>query len=187
MRISFEQYFLSLAKLAALRSSCNSRPTGAVIVKDSRVLATGYNGTLSGKTQCKDYGPDYCQRRNRGGNDKGELKYQECPSIHAEQNAINQIARYGGRAIHDLIGADIYCTLFPCVFCMKNIASVGITRVYYELAYTSDDPERDAYWFRTAKEFGLECVELHLSAGTQIQIREMICDKTSKRRLLNVY
>lgn len=187
MRISFEQYFMSLAKLAALRSSCNSRPTGAVIVKDNRVIATGYNGTLTGMDQCKDHGLDYCKRRNQGHDDKGEQKYQECPSIHAEQNAINQIAKYGGRAIHDLIGAEIYCTLFPCIFCMKNLASVGITKVYYELAYRSDDPERDVYWFRMAKEFGLECVELKLSAGTQLQIREMICRKTSERRIINVH
>lgn len=179
MRLNWDQYFMALAKLAATRSGCNSRPIGAVIVKDHRVISTGYNGSLPGQPQCTDEGNKYCQRRALKVDDKGNRKYLNCPSIHSEQNAINQLV---GKSV-DLTNAVMYCTVFPCILCLKNIASIGIKQVYYELMYESDDRKRDQYWIDQAKEYGINtrCVKLDLKSKGII-FRTMF-GVTSKRRL----
>ena len=139
-RIDWHSYFMLMAKVAALRSGCNNRKTGAVVVKDHRILTTGYNGSLPGQPQCTDHEPTYCFRRSQ--NVKDESKYNFCPAIHAEANAINQAARFG----ISLKGSIIYCTLEPCYVCLKSIVSAGISEIYYELAYDSLNKERDSYW-----------------------------------------
>lgn len=140
MRINQEAYCMILAKIAALRSSCNSRPGGAVIVKNKRIVCTGYTGTIPGKPQCSDKGPDFCYRRSVNASDID--KYSTCPSVHAEKNAIAQAAIIGV----SIAGAEMFCTLAPCIVCLKDIASVGIRKVYYELEYESVDKERDKKW-----------------------------------------
>jgi len=139
-RLDWHFYFMLIAKVASLRSGCNNRKTGAVIVKNHRILSTGYNGSLPKQPQCTDSGLEYCFRRLHNIAD-GD-KYNFCPAIHAEANAINQAARFG-LAIK---GSAIYCTLEPCYVCLKSIVSVGITEIYYELAYDSLNKERDDYW-----------------------------------------
>lgn len=139
-RIDWDSYFMLIAKVAALRSGCNNRKTGAVIVKDYRILSTGYNGSLPGQLQCTDFGSEYCFRRLQKVEDSD--KYNFCPAIHAEANAINQAARFGSA----IKGSAIYCTLEPCYICLKSIVSVGISEIYYELAYDSLNKERDMYW-----------------------------------------
>ena len=180
MRIGWKEYFMALAKLAALRSGCNSRPTGSVIVKKNRVIATGYNGSLPGQLQCTDKGSEYCYKRSKNIDDRGEAKYRECLSIHGEQNSMNQIAKYGGV---NLEGSEIYCTLFPCIFCMKNIASVGIKKIYYEMMYESNDHKRDKYWISKANEYKLEVEKILLSHETINSILKTITGITSIRRL----
>lgn len=180
MRIQWNHYFMAMAKLAASRSGCNSRPTGAVIVKDNRIISTGYNGTIAGMPQCIDHGPVYCLRRIRISNDSGSLKYQECPSIHAEQNAINQVAGIGGIGLK---GSAIYCTLQPCIFCLKNIASVGIQSIFYESAYRSNDPERDKYWTEQISEYSIFAQQIRLPSDVKVTIFDLMCHETSKRRL----
>lgn len=179
-RISFDHYFMALAKLAACRSGCNSRPTGSVLTIGKRVLATGYNGTLPGQKQCKDFGPTFCLRRSLGKDDTGGNKYLDCPAIHAEQNAINQIARYGGRGLE---GATCYTTLFPCIHCLKNIASVGIVKVYFELHYSSNDTDRDEYWRDQARVFGVEVEQIKIPPETYSAIAGVMYRDTSERRL----
>jgi dCMP deaminase len=179
-RLDWDQYFMALAKLAALRSGCNSRPTGAVIVDFRRVIATGYNGTLPGQPQCTDRGHSFCHRRSTKLCDKGEGKYQECPSIHAEQNALNQLARQGGSnggALH------VYCTLQPCIFCLKNMRSVGVTRVCYELDYRSDDSARDDAWRARAKEYGIAMERIEFSVDDISVILNSFKGYTSARKL----
>ena len=88
-RPSWDDYFLMLAKLAATRSTCLSRPTGAVIVLDRQVLATGYNGSMPGATHCLD--EEECYRRKIRGYDE-DNKYDVCRAIHAEANALAQAA-----------------------------------------------------------------------------------------------
>ena len=179
MRIDWDEYFICVAKLTALRSTCNSRPTGAVIVKNKRIISTGYNGSLPGKEQCIDKGETYCKRRNTGKDDSGENKYQECPSIHAEQNAINQIAFLGGISLE---GAIIYCTLFPCIHCLKNIASVGIKEIVYEMDYKSDHIERDSFWLEEARQ-NFKIKQVTLSAINEAKVMFNFNTMTSFRRL----
>lgn len=171
---------MALAKLAAMRSGCNSRPTGAVIVKNKRVIATGYNGSIQGQPQCTDKDSSYCLRRASKVDDTGENKYQECPSIHAEQNAINQVARCGGISLD---GAIIYCTLEPCIFCLKNIVSVGIKHIVYENSYRSDDPTRDSYWQDQAVRYRVtvRCVDIEYEQ--RVLLAKNCLGITSQRRL----
>jgi dCMP deaminase len=129
-----------LAKLVSVRSTCNSRKIGAVIVRNNRILATGYNGAVHGAPHCTDRGPDFCLRRLVGAHDAD--KYNYCISSHAEVNAIDQAARFG----IPLEGAVLYCTLEPCNWCFKQLIQAGITKIYYEEAYDSRNKEFDLYW-----------------------------------------
>lgn len=176
-RLDPQSYFMLMAKVAALRSTCNSRTNGAVIVRDKRIISTGYNGTVSGKPQCSDKGSEYCFRRNVKGPEND--KYNICPSVHAEANAINQAARFG----ISLEGCDIYCTLAPCYVCLKNIASVGIKKVFYELPYQSTNKDRDELW-ANFNNVGIEGYELILSEQVKEFIFDRLKSKSSIRRLL---
>ena len=187
MRLPWDFYFMAQAKLAAARSGCNSRPTGAVIVRDRRVIATGYNGNLPGKPQCLDQGEKFCLRRSIGRDDSGDKKYQDCPSVHAEQNAINQVAALGGSSLR---GTIMYCTLAPCIYCLKNIVSVGIAEVVFELEYKSDDPARDYYWANLSSASGVKLRHFEpLSVFNDTDslyreiVRKILLKPTSTRRL----
>ncbi|GEM_PF-189541 len=177
-RAPWHEYFMLLAKMVALRSGCNSRPSGAVIVRDKRILATGYNGPMPGAWHCIDKGPGYCFRREKGIPDID--KYNFCRATHAEANAIAQAARFG----ISVEGADLYCTLAPCYVCLKLIASAGIKAVYYEYDYGSRDFQRDAFWREAIKEAGLkEFRQIKVSPEVLTQLQEIISYPTSKRRL----
>ncbi len=177
-RAPWHEYFILLAKVVALRSGCNSRPSGAVIVKDKRILATGYNGPMPGAWHCTDKGPNYCFRREKGIPDID--KYNFCRATHAEANAIAQAARFG----ISVEGADLYCTLAPCYVCLKLIASAGIRAVYYEYDYSSRDFERDAFWKEAIKEAGLvEFRQIKVSEDVVWQLQDLLIYPTSKRRL----
>lgn len=139
-RPSWDEYFLMLAKLVSARSTCNSRKTGAIIVRSNRILATGYNGAVHGAPHCIDKGPDFCFRRSIGAHD-GD-KYNYCLSSHAEVNAIDQAARFG----ISLENATLYCTLEPCNWCFKQLIQAGIREIYYEEAYESKNREFDLFW-----------------------------------------
>lgn len=178
-RPEFDQYFMLLAKAASTRSGCNSRPTGAIVVKDDHIIATGYNGSLPGQPQCTDRGDKFCHRRSIGKDDKGENKYSECVSVHAEANAICQAAQFGIK----LDGATIYTTLFPCIFCLKHIYSVGITEIIYETMYESDDPERDNYWKSLVKDLNITTRQVKLLPNTLKLIGDNVILETSRRRL----
>ena len=180
MRLCWDSYFMALAKLAAARSGCNSRPTGAVIVKDKRVVATGYNGSLPGQPQCTDNDDSYCRRRLVLPDDIGKPKYQECVSIHAEQNAINQVAKHGGIS---LVGSTMYCTLEPCKTCFDNICSVGIVEVVYEYPYSSNDPNRDRFWKELREDKSVKIRQFRLSFEDMEVIQKILCFPTSARRL----
>ena len=139
-RPSWHEYFMLLAKLLSVRSTCNSRKVGAVIVRNNRVLATGYNGAVHGAPHCIDQGPEFCLRRRIGAHDAD--KYNYCISSHAEVNAVDQAARFG----ISLEGASLYCTLEPCNWCFKQLIQAGITKIYYEEPYQSRNKEFDLYW-----------------------------------------
>ncbi len=139
-RPSWHEYFMLLAKLVSVRSTCNSRKIGAVIVKNNRILATGYNGAVHGAPHCTDKGPDFCLRRVIGAHDAE--KYNYCLSSHAEVNAMDQAARFG----IPLEGAILYCTLEPCNWCFKQLIQAGIKEIYFEESYDSRNKEFDLYW-----------------------------------------
>lgn len=177
MRPSWEQYFMIIAKIIALRSTCNSRPGGAIVVRDNRILATGYTGSVHGAFQCSDKGPYYCFRRDSGASDID--KYNICKSIHAEQNTIAYAAKFGV----SLNGGIMYCTLQPCYICLKSIAASGIKEVNFELLYESNDKKRDDSWKNAFKEFKIECKQIEISDfNIQLAI-EFIQNPTSYRRL----
>lgn len=127
VRPPWDQYFMDIAKVVALRSNCIKRKIAAVIVKDRRIISTGYNGTPRGVTNCNEGG---CPRCNHFGA-SGE-KLEECLCSHAEENAIVQAA-YHGVSIKD---ATIYTTCSPCLICTKMIINSGLAEVVYDKTYS---------------------------------------------------
>ncbi len=115
--------------MVAKRSTCLRRQVGAIIVKDKRILATGYNGAPSGLRHCEEVG---CIREKE--DIPSGQRHELCRGLHAEQNAIIQAA-YHGISIKD---STLYCTNSPCVICAKMIINAGIKEVIYEEGY--DDP-----------------------------------------------
>ncbi len=125
-RPAWDDYFMSFARLATARASCLRRQVGAVIVKDHMVLTTGYNGAPRGLPHASEVG---CLRDKLGV--PSGTRHELCRGLHAEQNAIIQGARHG----ITLEGAEMYCTLHPCVICIKMILNAGLVRVTYENGY----------------------------------------------------
>lgn len=127
MRASWDDYFMTIARAASTRATCDRLHVGAVIVVDRSIVATGYNGSTAGAPHCDDAGHlmehDHCVR-----------------TVHAEANAIAQAARHGARTD----GATIYVTHLPCWPCFKLIVNAGIKRVVYGTPYKSNDMMRDA-------------------------------------------
>ena len=129
-RISWDDYFMLFAVIAAQRSTCLRRQVGAVIVKDRMVLATGYNGQPRGVKHAAEVG---CIREKLKV-PSGE-RHELCRGLHAEQNAIIQAAYHGVR----IAGADIYVTNKPCIICTKMIINAGIKRIIYYRDYAAED------------------------------------------------
>ncbi|MCM3161854.1 ComE operon protein 2 [Metabacillus litoralis] len=117
-RISWNQYFMSQSHLLAMRSTCTRLAVGATIVRDKRIIAGGYNGSIAGGVHCSDEGcyviDNHCVR-----------------TIHAEMNALLQCAKFGVPTD----GAEIYVTHFPCLQCCKALIQAGIKTVYYAVDY----------------------------------------------------
>jgi len=111
---------MDIAELVATRSTCLRRRVGAVLVRERRILATGYNGAPTGLRHCLEIG---CLREQQGV-PSGE-RHELCRGLHAEQNAIIQAALHGV----SVKGAHLYCTNHPCVICAKMIINAGIRAV----------------------------------------------------------
>jgi dCMP deaminase len=126
VRPSWDEYFMKLAKVASLRSNCVKRKVAAIIVRDKRVISTGYNGTPRGTRNCYEGG---CPRCNNLA-DSGTL-LDECLCSHGEENAITQAA-YHGMSVKD---GTLYSTFAPCLTCTKMIINAGILEVVYNLDY----------------------------------------------------
>ena len=128
-RPSWEEYFMDITQLVAKRSTCLRRQVGALLVKDKKILATGYNGAPARLEHCLEIG---CLREQQSV-PSGE-RHELCRGLHGEQNAIIQAA-YHGVAIR---GATLYCTNHPCVICSKMLINAGIERIVYEEGYADD-------------------------------------------------
>lgn len=125
-RIPWDQYFMAQAVLLSLRSTCTRLEVGATLVRDKRIIAGGYNGSVSGDVHCIDEGcyvvNGHCLR-----------------TIHAEMNALLQCAKLG----IPTDGAEIYVTHFPCLACTKSLLQAGIKKIHYLKNYRNDDYAMD--------------------------------------------
>ncbi len=128
----WDKRFVDMSELVASWSSCfqENRQVGAVIVKDKRIMTTGYNGAPSGIESCKS--KQRCIRREY--NIPSGTKLEMCYAVHAEQNAIAQAAKLG----ISVEGATLYCTHQPCVICAKIIINSGIKRIVYKNGYPDE-------------------------------------------------
>jgi len=128
-RPDWDSYFMEMAQVASKRSTCMRRSVGAVIVKDKRLLATGYNGTPRGMAHCEEVG---CLRTKL--NVPSGKMHELCRGIHAEQNAVIQAAVHGV----SVDGGTLYCTHQPCVVCTKILINAGIARIVYANPYPDE-------------------------------------------------
>lgn len=139
-RVSWDEYFMRIARDVASRATCDRKHVGAVIVRDKSILATGYNGSIRGLTHCDDDGhmmeDGHCAR-----------------TIHAEANAIIQAAKNGVR----IEGGSIYVTASPCWGCFKMIANAGLVKIVYGEFY------RDPKIFEFAQQLGIELVKIEVA------------------------
>ncbi|MBM7618033.1 dCMP deaminase [Weissella uvarum] len=121
-RVSWPKYFMLQAVMMASRGTCTRLQVGAVVVKQGRIIASGYNGSVAGTPHCEDVGDlmvdGHCIR-----------------AVHAEQNALMQMAKMGIASD----GAEIYVTDFPCVYCTKLLLQAGIKKINYLRNYRNDD------------------------------------------------
>ncbi|KAH9081730.1 cytidine deaminase-like protein [Lactarius deliciosus] len=124
LRPSWDSYFMTLASLASMRSNCMKRRVGAILVRNKRILATGYNGTPLGLTNCNEGG---CSRCN------GSDECESCLCLHAEENALLETGR------ERVEGATLYCNTCPCLTCTVKIVQTGVKEVVYNLSYKVDD------------------------------------------------
>ncbi len=132
-RPDWDHYFMDIAKVVSLRGNCIKRKVAAVVVKDRRIISTGYNGTPRGVTNCNEGGCPRCNRFGASGVDLGE-----CLCSHAEENAIVQAAYHGV----SIKGATLYTTYSPCLICTKMILNSGIAEVVFSKAYALDEVAR---------------------------------------------
>ena len=125
-RPSWDDYFMSIARVVASRSNCVKRKVAAVITRDRRIISTGYNGTPRGTPNCNEGG---CPRCN--GFAEGGTRLDECLCSHGEENAITQAAYHGVL----VKGGTLYTTFSPCLMCTKMIINAGLTEVVYNADY----------------------------------------------------
>ncbi|MEE9369019.1 MAG: cytidine/deoxycytidylate deaminase family protein [Pontiella sp.] len=138
-RPDWDEYFMDIAHVVSKRGNCSRRKVAAVIVRDRRIVSTGYNGTPRGIDNCFEGGCPRCASNAPSGENLGE-----CICAHAEENAIVQAA-YHGISVRD---GSLYCTLSPCLMCTKMIINAGIKEVVYETEYHFSEQARGL--FKTA-------------------------------------
>jgi dCMP deaminase len=134
LRPSWDTYFMLLAELAARRSNCMKRRVGAMLVKESMIVTTGYNGTPRNTRNCQDGG---CSRCNMNAGCAQHL--DQCLCIHAEENALLEAGRDRAK------GATLYCNTCPCLGCAKKIVQAGVNEVIYATDYGMDKLTTDLF------------------------------------------
>jgi len=167
-RPSWDEYFMLQAELAKLRSNCITRHVGAVIVRDHRQIATGYNGTPPGVKNCYEGGCKRCQLRMEGKIQSGE-GLDRCLCNHAEANAIMHCAILGIEAgVKDVV---LYTTFVPCLECSKMAITIGIKKIVCLDTY----PETD---YDLLNEAGIEVVQLNKEKVQRWTVNLMDSSKT---------
>ncbi|MFC1496790.1 cytidine/deoxycytidylate deaminase family protein [Candidatus Margulisiibacteriota bacterium] len=144
-RPSWDRYFIQITSDISKRATCLKRTVGAIIVKDNRILSTGYNGAPKGFEHCSKSG---CLRKKL--KVPSGQRHELCRGLHAEQNAIIQAAVHGV----NIKGGTLYCTYQPCIICVKMMINAGIKR----LVYTGKYPDKLAKKF--LKQSKMEVVKL---------------------------
>ena len=144
-RPDWDEYFMDIVALVAKRSTCLRRSVGAILVRDRRILATGYNGAPTGISHCLDVG---CLR-DKLNVPSGE-RHELCRGLHAEQNAVIQAALYGV----SVNGSTLYCTNHPCIICSKMMINAGIVHMVIRDHYQDDLSEQ------MLKEAGIEVTRI---------------------------
>ncbi|CAE6451539.1 unnamed protein product [Rhizoctonia solani] len=134
-RPGWDDYFMLLASLASLRCNCMKRRVGAVLVRNKRIVSTGYNGTPRGLLNCNQGG---CKRCN--GTAKSGEAYDSCLCLHAEENALLEAGR-------DRVGENstLYCNTCPCLRCTIKIVQSGVTEVVYNKSYSMDEASANIF------------------------------------------
>jgi len=129
-RPDWDEYFMKIAQVASMRSNCIKRKVGAVIIRDKRIISTGYNGTPRGTKNCNEGGCPRCNSLASSG-----TRLEECLCSHAEENSITQAA-YHGTSVKD---GTLYTTFAPCLMCSKMIINSGILEVVFNIDYPLND------------------------------------------------
>jgi dCMP deaminase len=142
-RPHLDDYFMQIAAVVARRSTCLRNQVGAVLVRDKRILSTGYNGAPAGLQHCDEVG---CAREGVASGTRHEL----CRAVHAEQNAIIQAALHGV----SIEGATLYCTHQPCILCAKMMINARIQKVVFQESY----PDETALQF--LEQAGIEVIRM---------------------------
>lgn len=154
--MDFDQYYMNIAIAVRKRADCLGRKVGAVLVRENRVISTGYNGTPEGVTNCSQGGCVRCSKKG----EYGRAHYDICICVHAEQNAVVTAARFGV----SIAGCTAYSTLRPCFNCTKEMLQGGIVRVLYldELGGEHSDPDVHKMYVDLQKQFksGLEKLDM---------------------------
>jgi dCMP deaminase len=176
-RPSWDEYFMLIAKLAAIRTTCLSRAVGSVIVVDRQVVSTGYNGSVPGAPHCSDEGRCY-KRAVAGPETSG--RYELSRAVHAEANAVGMAARRG----ISVKGGTLYTTLAPCATCVKLLSSAGIARVVYEKTYDTAEGQTTDDWAEALDQAGIKHEQLSLSPTTVEKALQVIAQETSRRKAL---
>lgn len=128
-RPKWDEYFMKITHDVGERAICVKRQVGAIIVKDHRILSSGYNGAPRGFAHCTE---KLCIRKQM--NVPSGQRHELCRGLHAEQNAIIQAAWHGVK----IEGATLYCTYQPCVICVKMIINAGIVKLVYSGGYPDE-------------------------------------------------
>ena len=144
-RPNWDQYFMKITEDVSERAICVKRKVGALIVKDNRILASGYNGAPKGFNHCTE---QTCLRKQM--QVPSGQRHELCRGLHAEQNAIIQAAWHGVQ----IAGGTLYCNYQPCVICVKMLINAGIKRIVYTGGYP------DELAAEMLKESGLEVVKV---------------------------
>ncbi|WP_226583193.1 ComE operon protein 2 [Halobacillus litoralis] len=158
-RITWNQYFMAQSYLLKSRSTCERLAVGAIIVRDKRMIAGGYNGSVSGGVHCIDEGcyvvDGHCVR-----------------TIHAEMNALLQCSKFGVATE----GAEIYVTHFPCLHCTKAVIQAGIQAVYY-----SEDYKNDRYAIELLQQAGVVVQKVPIEMEPlQVEQKELVSQMLDK-------
>jgi dCMP deaminase len=136
-RPTWDEYFINLTRAVAERSTCDRGRSGAIIVKDKRILCTGYVGSPPGMPHCDEAGHDMRKMLN----DDGSISEHCVRTIHAEQNTLAQAAKFG----ISIEGATMYCKMTPCRVCSKMIVGAGIKKVVAEKDYHASKESKELF------------------------------------------